>query len=60
MKIIQEKNTVDFVPENDEEFAALNSLWQTIIDCNDTSSHLTPIGEFVPGKSDKAQFVIEK
>jgi hypothetical protein len=59
MKITIEKNLVEFVPENDTETAQLQKLWNTIVDCVKFNKKLTPIGEFVPQKSNLARFAIE-
>ncbi len=60
MKISIEKNIVDFLPESANEKAQLESLWRLMIDCNDQSRKMVPIGEYVPAKSNKgASFHIE-
>jgi hypothetical protein len=59
MKITIEKNLVEFVPENDTETDQLQKLWNTIVDCVKFNKKLTPIGEFVPQKSNTARFAIE-
>lgn len=60
MKITIEKNLVEFTPENDTETAQLEKLWTTIVDCVKFNKKLTPIGEFIPQKSNVARFAIEK
>ena len=60
MNIFVEKNLASFTPENKEEEIMLNTLWQTIIDCNGFAKKLVPVGEFVPEKGkNMAQFMIE-
>ncbi len=60
MKIERDRSIVEFIPETEEETLALQSIWDTVIDCSNTSSHLVPIGEYVPRKKNTAQFYIEK
>jgi len=59
MKISVEKNVVEFSPESDQETTELETLWNTIVDCVKFNKKLTPIGEFVPQKSNTARFAIE-
>ncbi len=59
MKISVEKNVVEFSPESDQETTELEKLWNTIVDCVKFNKKLTPIGEFVPQKSNTARFAIE-
>lgn len=59
MKITIEKNLVEFVPEKESETAQLEKLWSTIVDCVKFNKKLTPIGEYVPQKSNTARFAIE-
>lgn len=61
MHINLSRNLVEFVPENADETAKLQTVWRLLVDCNNDSRKLTPVGEFVPAKSkDKgATFVIE-
>ena len=59
MKISVEKNVVEFSPESDQETTELERLWNTIVDCVKFNKKLTPIGEFVPQKSNTARFAIE-
>ena len=60
MKIIKEKNVVEFTPESDEETKALSQLWDVMVDCVKFNKKLVPVGEFVPQKENKAQFTIEE
>ncbi len=59
MKISVEKNVVEFVPDNDQETAQIQVLWNTIVDCVKFNRKLVPIGEYVPEKSNLARFAIE-
>jgi len=59
MKITIDKNVVEFVPESNEETTDLEQLWGTIVDCVKFNKKLTPIGEYVPQKSNLARFAIE-
>jgi len=59
MKLVLDKNVVDFVPETPAETAAMEVLWRKIIDCAGTSKVLAPIGEYVPTKKNQLSFVIE-
>ena len=60
MKISIEKNIVDFSPESAIETAELEALWRLMIDCNDQSRKMVPIGEYVPVKNNgSASFHIE-
>lgn len=59
MKISVEKNVVEFVPDNEQETAQLEILWNTIVDCVKFNRKLVPIGEYVPQKTNMARFAIE-
>ncbi|MCP3875595.1 MAG: hypothetical protein GY699_20880 [Desulfobacteraceae bacterium] len=59
MKITVEKNVVEFVPDNDQETAQLQILWNTIVDCVKFNRKLVPIGEYVPQKTNLARFAVE-
>ena len=59
MRIKVEKNLVEMVPENDQETQELEVLWNTIVDCVKFNKKLTPVGEYVPVKSNLARFAIE-
>ncbi len=60
MKIKIEKNVVEFVPENEKEAKDLESLWRVIVDCVKFNKKLVAIGEYFPGRSECARFVIEE
>ena len=59
MQIKIEKNIVEFLPQNEAETNQLQALWNTIVDCIKFNKKLTPIGEYVPQKSNMARFSIE-
>jgi hypothetical protein len=59
MKINVDKNIVEFTPENPQETGDLEVLWRVVVDCVKDSKRLSPIGEFLPIKSNIARFVIE-
>ena len=59
MKITLDKNLVEFTPENEEEKASLEKLWNTVVDCAKFNKKLVPVGEYIPAKSELARFVIE-
>ena len=55
------KNLVEFLPETADEAAKMRTVWRLLVDCNDKTRRLVPVGEYVPAKNkDKgAMFVIE-
>ncbi len=59
MKILVDRNVVEFVPESPQETADMEVLWRVVVDCVQDSKRMTPIGEFIPAKSNIARFVIE-
>lgn len=59
MKIIVDKNVVEFTPETPKETADMEVLWRVVIDCVKDSKRMAPIGEYIPGKTNTAKFVIE-
>jgi hypothetical protein len=59
MKITIEKSLVEFAPENDEETASLEKLWQLMVDCAKFNKKLVPVGEYIPQKRNLARFVVE-
>ncbi len=59
MQINIDNNVVEFLPENDQETASLESLWRMVISCAADNKRLNPIGEYVPMKENLARFVIE-
>ena len=59
MKIVVDKNVVEFHPETPQETADMETMWRVVVDCVQDSKKLEPIGEFIPTKSNIARFVIE-
>ncbi len=59
MRIQIDKQIVKFVPENTQEEAELNKLWQYVVSCAEESFRLVPIGIYVPGSSKEAMFRVE-
>ena len=59
MKVIIDKNIVEFSPENAQETSSMETLWRVIIDCVGDSKKLTPIGEYIPSKNNLVRFTIE-
>jgi hypothetical protein len=59
MKIVIDKNVVEFRPESPGETSDLETLWRVVVDCIQDSKSMQPIGEYIPAKSDVARFVIE-
>jgi len=59
MDITVDRNVVEFKPGNAQETAAMELLWQVIVDCLRENKKLVPIGEYIPSKENLARFVIE-
>jgi hypothetical protein len=59
MKIHVDKNIVEFLPENEQETADLETLWRVVVDCAQENKRMTAIGEYIPMKQNLARFVIE-
>jgi hypothetical protein len=59
MKIQIDKNVVEFLPENEQETASLETLWRVVVDCVADNKRLTAIGEYIPSKQNLARFHIE-
>lgn len=59
MRIRIDRNVVEFVPENLQETAAMETLWRVVVDCLRENRKLVPIGEYVPTKENLARFTIE-
>ena len=59
MKILVDRNVVEFTPETPQETSEMEVLWRVVIDCVKDSKRMSPIGEFIPGTSSSAKFVIE-
>ena len=60
MKIsIESKSVIKLIPESEHEKDNLDALWKLIVRCDEDSKVLCPIGEYIPGKHDGAQFAIQ-
>ncbi|NCP01898.1 MAG: hypothetical protein COT35_00585 [Nitrospirae bacterium CG08_land_8_20_14_0_20_52_24] len=59
MKIKVDQALVEFQPETKEETAAMQKVWDLIVDCVKFNKKLVPVGEYVPVKRNLARFVIE-
>ena len=59
MKISVDRNVVEFIPDGPQETADMETLWRIVVDCMQDSKRMTPIGEYIPSKSNVARFVIE-
>lgn len=59
MKILIDRNVVEFTPETPQETADMETLWRIVIDCVRESKRMSPIGEYIPSKHNTAKFVIE-
>ena len=60
MKIsIESPTRIKMIPESDHEKESLDSLWKTIIRCDEDSKVLCPIGAYIPATDDGANFAIQ-
>jgi hypothetical protein len=59
MKILIDKNVVEFTLENPQETADMEVLWRVLVDCVADNKRMEPIGEYIPSKSNVARFIIE-
>ncbi len=59
MKIHVDKNVIEFLPENEQETASMETLWRVVVDCAGDNKRMTAIGEYIPMKENLARFVIE-
>ena len=60
MKIsIESPTRIKMIPESDHEKESLDSLWKTIIRCDEDSKVLCPIGAYIPATDDGASFAIQ-
>lgn len=59
MRIIVDKSVIEFNPESENETAQLSQVWNLLVDCVKFNKKIVPIGEFIPGQSTKARFVVE-
>ncbi len=60
MKISMESPTrIKMIPETEHEKESLDSLWKTIVRCDQDSKVLCPIGAYIPATDDGASFAIQ-
>ncbi len=60
MKISMESPTrIKMIPETEHEKESLDSLWKTIVRCDQDSKVLCPIGAYMPATDDGANFAIQ-
>ncbi|TKJ36168.1 MAG: hypothetical protein CEE38_12120 [Planctomycetes bacterium B3_Pla] len=60
MKIsIESPTRIKMIPESEHEKESLDSLWKTIVRCNQDSKVLCPIGAYIPATDDGASFAIQ-
>lgn len=59
MQIELEGSLLRMKPETDSEKEQLNQLWTIIIGCIDEGKKLVPVGQYIPGQSETANFNIE-
>ena len=60
MKISMESPTrIKMIPETEHEKESLDSLWKTIVRCDQDSKVLCPIGAYFPATDDGASFAIQ-
>lgn len=60
MKIsIESQTRIKMIPETESEKESLDSLWKTIVRCDQDSKVLCPIGAYIPGTDDGASFAIQ-
>jgi len=59
MKIVVEKNLVEFTPESEAETQAMNKVWNLVVDCVKFNKKLVPVGEYQPPRATTARFAIE-
>lgn len=53
------KNLVELVPDSPEEKAKLRTVWRLLVDCNQGTRRLVPVGEFVAAREHGATFAVE-
>lgn len=60
MKILIESSSrIKMMPESEHEQESLDALWKLVIRCDEDSKVLCPIGSYMPGEDDGANFVIQ-
>ncbi|MCI5147698.1 MAG: hypothetical protein D3923_19710 [Candidatus Electrothrix sp. AR3] len=59
MKLVVDKNIVEFTMDTPQETADMEVLWRLMVDCVADNKRMEPIGEYIPTKSNVARFIIE-
>jgi len=60
MKIsIESPTRIKMIPETEHEKESLDSLWKTVVRCDQDSKVLCPIGAYIPATDDGANFAIQ-
>ena len=59
MRILVDKNVIEFTPETPQENADHEVMWKVIVDCYGDNKKMVPMGNFVPGHDKVARFHIE-
>jgi hypothetical protein len=60
MKISIESSTrIKMIPETEHEKESLDSLWKTVVRCDQDSMVLCPIGAYIPATDEGACFAIQ-
>ena len=60
MKIsIESPTRIKMIPETEHEKESLDSLWKTVVRCDEDSKVLCPIGAYIPATDDGASFAIQ-
>ena len=59
MEIELEGTLLRLKPETRKEEEQLNQLWTIIIGCVNEGKKLVPVGQYIPGQSESANFNIE-
>ncbi len=59
MKIVVDRNVIEFEPETPRETVSLEVMWKVVVDCYGDNKKIVPMGNFVPGHDKVARFHIE-
>ncbi len=59
MRILVDKNVIEFMPETPQENKELEVMWRIVVDCYGDNKKIVPMGNFVPGHDKVARFHIE-
>lgn len=57
--LIESPTRIKMIPESEHEKENLDSLWKTIVRCDQNSKVLCPIGAYIPATDDGASFAIQ-